>query len=782
MSKKRASLLTLNSFSALSKVRSFSNPIKTLALSKNLSSVAQRSNFDYQGDNSDVNYRNPNEKGLNPDWGFRETNGNVVGDNQIGGSRVSGGSYGGGGDYGNFRGDGFGNSRKVNQNVSGERIGNVSGNHVNISERFQHNHNGVSDVNLRSVNDNVGRGYEYNGNVRNDRGYSNELSLRQMARREDGNHLQGQGSWNSSNAQNGNQFPGSNQHGPWNSQHQQSRNDNVGRYQGNLNCSQNVMEVTQGSWNSSYTQNGNQFQGSNQHVSQNIQHQQNLNAGYSGGNDNVGRYQGNLNGSQNVMEVPQGSWNSSYTQNGNQFRGLNQHGSRNAQHQENMTARYGERNDNVGQYQGNSNGFQNVLEVPQASNNHNVGGLSQSDGSRPYKGTLEELDNFCQQRKMEEAVEVLRLLEEQHVTVDLPLLLQLMQGCGEAKALEEAKAVHNHITRSLSPLSVSTSNKIFEMYAKCGDIDVAFNIFKKMSERDLDSWDTMITWLGKNGLGEDAIDLFSEFKQAGLKPNAHMFIGVFSACSVVGDVHEGMLHFESMAKDYGIIPSMEHYTSVVDMLGSTGYLDEALEFIQKMPIEPSIEIWETLMLLSRIHGNKELGDRCAELVEALDPSRLNEQSKAGLVPVKDSDLAKQKEKKKSGTQNPLEVRSRVHEYRAGDTSHPENDRIYALLRGLRTQMKDAGYIAETRFVLHDIDQESKEDALLAHSERLAAAMAFLTSPARSPVRVIKNLRVCGDCHNGLKIISKIVGRELIMRDAKRFHHFKDGVCSCRDYW
>jgi hypothetical protein len=85
-------------------------------------------------------------------------------------------------------------------------------------------------------------------------------------------------------------------------------------------------------------------------------------------------------------------------------------------------------------------------------------------------------------------------------------------------------------------------------------------------------------------------------------------------------------------------------------------------------------------------------------------------------------------------------------------------------------------------VLHDIDQEGKEDALLAHSERLAVAYGLLNSSARSPIRIIKNLRVCGDCHTALKIISDLVGRELIIRDAKRFHHFKNGLCSCRDYW
>ncbi|PON67408.1 DYW domain containing protein [Trema orientale] len=401
-------------------------------------------------------------------------------------------------------------------------------------------------------------------------------------------------------------------------------------------------------------------------------------------------------------------------------------------------------------------------------------------GSRPNSGSLEELDSLCKEGKAKEAVELLRLLEKQHIHVDLPRYVLLMQVCGEAKALEEAKVVHEDILRSQSSLEVSTYNRIIEMYSRCGSMEDAFLVFNKMPLQNLTSWDIMITWLAKNGFGWDAIDLFTEFKQAGRRPDGQMFIGVFQACSVVGDIDEGMLHFESMSKDFGIVPTMDHYISLVDMLGNAGHLDEALEFIEKMPLEPTVDIWETLMNLCRVHGHIELGDRCSELVEQLEPSRLNKESKAGLVPVKASDLSKEKEKKKDQTL--LEVRSRVHEYRAGDTSHPENDKIYAKLRGLREQMKEAGYVPETRFVLHDIDQESKEDALLAHSERLAVAYGLLSSSARSPIRVIKNLRVCGDCHNALKIISKIVGRELIMRDAKRFHHFKDGVCSCRDYW
>ncbi|KAK4776700.1 hypothetical protein SAY86_005388 [Trapa natans] len=446
-------------------------------------------------------------------------------------------------------------------------------------------------------------------------------------------------------------------------------------------------------------------------------------------------------------------------------------------HSANQQRSYGEQNQiNLDNPQSGSIGSQG------ASHSQSNGGSFGTPESAGPVGSIEEFDVFCREGKVKEAVEVLALLEKSGVHIDMTRYVQLMQLCGDAKATEEARAVHENIIGCMSPVTVYIHNRVLEMFFKCGLTDEASAIFNKMVERNMTTWDTLITGLANNGLGEEAIDIFTKFKDSGFKPDGQMFISVFSACGVVSDAHEGMLHFKSMAKDYGIIPSMEHYVSVVDMLGRVGHLDEALEFIEKMPFQPGVEVWETLMNLCRIHGESELGERCAELVGELDPSRLNEQSRSGLVPVNTSEMAKEEEKKKAAKKNLLEARSTVHEYRAGDTSHPETDRIYAQLRGLRSLMKEAGYVAETRFVLHDIDQESKEDALLAHSERLAVSYGLLSSPARSPIRVIKNLRVCGDCHNALKILSKIVGREFIMRDAKRFHHFKDGVCSCRDYW
>ncbi|MED6171419.1 hypothetical protein PIB30_040559 [Stylosanthes scabra] len=508
------------------------------------------------------------------------------------------------------------------------------------------------------------------------------------------------------------------------------------------------------------------------HLNINRNSVQNNSIGHSG---DVNGYYGQGNTRMQEKQVGVGGDNS---------RGIGMHpnaltGNQNWSHEPRGRMQYTNAHSSPGQFQHSPNW--NTVQGTTFGSEKPDGVSAEASNDSPYRGTIEELDGFCMDGKVKEAVEVLELLAKLHIPVDLPRYLQLMHHCGEAKSLEEAKIVHINALKHLSPLQVSTYNKILEMYFQCGSVNDAFNVFNNMPERNLTTWDTMITLLAKNGFAEDSIDLFTQFKEKGLKPDGQMFVGVFLTCSMLGDIDEGMLHFESMSKDFGIVPSMAHYVSVVDMIGSIGHLDEAFEFIEKMPMEPSIDVWETMMNLCRAHGNIELGDRCADLVEQLDPSRLSEQSKAGLVPVKASDLTKEKDKKLA-SKNLLEVRSRVHEYRAGDTSHPENDKIYALLRGLKSQMKEAGYIPETKFVLHDIDQEGKEEALLGHSERLAVAYGLLSSSARSPIRVIKNLRVCGDCHTALKIISKIVGRELIIRDAKRFHHFKDGLCSCRDYW
>lgn len=130
----------------------------------------------------------------------------------------------------------------------------------------------------------------------------------------------------------------------------------------------------------------------------------------------------------------------------------------------------------------------------------------------------------------------------------------------------------------------------------------------------------------------------------------------------------------------------------------------------------------------------------------------------------------------------IEVDNKVHAFYKGDTSHPEAEKIYAELSRLTEQIKAEGYTPETRLVLHNIHENERELVLCSHSERLAIAYGLLSTPQSSPLYVYKNLRVCSDCHTATKFISKVRRKEIVVRDANRFHRFKDGVCSCNDYW
>jgi hypothetical protein len=117
-----------------------------------------------------------------------------------------------------------------------------------------------------------------------------------------------------------------------------------------------------------------------------------------------------------------------------------------------------------------------------------------------------------------------------------------------------------------------------------------------------------------------------------------------------------------------------------------------------------------------------------------------------------------------------------------DAAQGKRREAYEKVRELHGEIRAAGYVPDTRFVLHDIDEAAKVRALMYHSERLAIAFGLVSTPPGTPLRVMKNLRICGDCHNAVKLIAKVTGREIIVRDNKRFHHFKDGACSCGDYW
>lgn len=368
-----------------------------------------------------------------------------------------------------------------------------------------------------------------------------------------------------------------------------------------------------------------------------------------------------------------------------------------------------------------------------------------------------DLIALCREGKVKEAVE---FMTKGVVAGCRTTFISLMTCCSNPKLLEELKKIHEFFNRSPFSDDAEVNHKLIEMYSKCGSAVDARRVFDRISDRNIDAWHLMIRVYASNGLGDDGLHLFEEMRKLGIKPNSDTFLAVLSACATTDAIEEGFIHFNSMEKEYGITPKIEHYIGMLEVLGNLGHLNEAVEFIESLPFEPTSEIWESLMNLARIQGDIDLEDRAEELMLSIDPTKV--------VGRKKSNLTTPLPKKRSGL-TMLEGRNKLLEYRLP----PKIE---------KPKIEHEVYVPDTRYVLHDIDQEAKEQALLYHSERLAIAFGLISTPARTPLRIMKNLRVCGDCHNAIKIMSRIVGRELIVRDNKRFHHFKDGKCSCGDYW
>lgn len=285
----------------------------------------------------------------------------------------------------------------------------------------------------------------------------------------------------------------------------------------------------------------------------------------------------------------------------------------------------------------------------------------------------------------------------------------VFMACAILASLKGGKQVHAYIWKTRFASDISIGNALVDMYAKCGSIDESCKVFDTMPDRDVVTWTAMISGYSQHGLGKEAIHLFEKMQQMGLKPDYITFVGVISACSHAGLVDEGCKYFKSMSQDYGITPREEHYNCMVDLLSRAGLLDKALNFINEMPFKPSAFVWGSLLGACRIHGNMELAKHAADHLLELEPHRSgpyvqlsNIYAAAGRWDdkAKIRKVMKDKGVKKETGHSWIEIKNEVHTFSTADRSHPETEKIYAKLVELIHQMKDAGYVPDTKFVLH----------------------------------------------------------------------------------
>ncbi|KAI4300777.1 hypothetical protein L6164_034113 [Bauhinia variegata] len=391
----------------------------------------------------------------------------------------------------------------------------------------------------------------------------------------------------------------------------------------------------------------------------------------------------------------------------------------------------------------------------------------------------------------EEAFESFHNSKHTGVGVNSLTFANLLNGAACIGTIGKGEQIHARVVKSGFGSAQCINNALISMYSRCGNIETALRVFTDMGDRNVISWTSVITGFAKHGFATKALEMFYEMLQAGVKPNGVTYVAVLSACSHVGLIDEGWKHFNSMYKDHGVVPRMEHYACVVDLLGRSGSLSEAIEFINSMPFEANAVVWRTFLGSCRVHGNIKLGEHAAKMILEQDP---HDQSAHVLLSNlyaskgqwKDVGAIRKAMKQKSITKEAgsswIEVENKVHKFNLGDKSHPQAEKIYDELDRLASKIKSLGYVPNTDFVLHDVEDEQKEQYLFRHSEKIAVAFGLISTPKLKPIRVFKDFRVCGDCHAAMKYISMATGREIVVRDATRFHHIMDGTCSCNDYW
>jgi pentatricopeptide repeat protein len=399
---------------------------------------------------------------------------------------------------------------------------------------------------------------------------------------------------------------------------------------------------------------------------------------------------------------------------------------------------------------------------------------------------------FVRREKVFESLGTFRRMQGEGIGFSWVTLTTVLPVCSQLTALNSGKEIHAQIVKSTGRPDIPVLNSLMDMYAKCGAIDYCRRVFDGMWNKDLTSWNTMLTGYAVNGCIEDAMEVLNEMVESGIKPDAVTFIALLSGCSHAGHADEGQRLFTKMKNDCGVSPTVEHYACLVDMLGRAGRIKEALEVVKSMPMRPSGSIWGSLLNSCRLYGNVSLGEVIAEQLFELEPSNpgnyvmlSNIYANAGMwdnVKLVREMMERRGMKKEAGC-SWIQIKHGIHTFVAGGGFEFRNSAEYKKVwNELMDAMEEIGYVPKTDVVLHDVNEEIKAMWVCGHSERQATVFALIHTSTGMPIRITKNLRVCVDCHTWMKFVSRVTGRVIVLRDTNRFHHIRQGACSCKDYW
>lgn len=390
----------------------------------------------------------------------------------------------------------------------------------------------------------------------------------------------------------------------------------------------------------------------------------------------------------------------------------------------------------------------------------------------------------------EEALGMYYEMSDSGAKIDHFTISIVIRICARLASLEHAKQAHAALVRHGFGMDIVANSALVDFYSKWGRMEDARNVFDRMLRKNVISWNALIAGYGNHGQGEEAIEMFEQMLRERMVPNHVTFLAVLSACSYSGLSERGWEIFQSMHRDHRVKPRAMHYACIIELLGREGLLGEAFALIRSAPFEPTPNMWAALLTACRMHKNLELGKLAAEKLYGMEPEKLcnyvvllNIYNSSGKL--KEAAGVLQTLKKKGLRMLPacswIEVKKQPYSFLCGDKSHPQTEEIYQKVDNLIVEISRHGYVVENEMLLPDVDEEEQRIQKY-HSEKLAIAFGLINTPDWMPLQMTQGHRVCGNCHNAIKLIAKVTGREIVLRDASRFHHFKNGSCSCGDYW
>ncbi|KAH1032538.1 hypothetical protein J1N35_044712 [Gossypium stocksii] len=397
---------------------------------------------------------------------------------------------------------------------------------------------------------------------------------------------------------------------------------------------------------------------------------------------------------------------------------------------------------------------------------------------------------YAQSDCSEKAIKCFNHMQRQGVTPNNFTLATCLSSCSNMALLENGQLLHSMAIKAGNSGDVFVSSSIVDMYANCGCIQEAEAAFQGMVSTDTVSWNTMLFGYLQHRQGLKVLETFRTMLDKGLEPDEVTFIAVLSACSYMGYVNEGKEYFDSLTNVFGIVPTIKHCACMIDILGRAGKFNEVESFIKDMKVTSNPLIWETVLGACRMHGNDKLGESAAEKLFELNPGIASHYILlANIFAAKGrwEDVRRVRAlmthcgvKKEPGCSWVM-VNGQVHIFRSTDGFHLKHREIYIKLKELVEKSILAGYVPKTDHILNDVGDDEKLEQLFHHNERLALAFALVSINPVKTIRIFKNLHICEDCHDFMKLVSGVIKQEIVVRDANCFHHFKSGICSCQDY-